>query len=85
MKPPVGRIKKMQSREACDSDAGAFTPWLAQPDNTTVLAGAIGLDLAVENADWHDPRHGILAKVDPSCWVMKTRIHRQKRKPGLAS
>lgn len=38
----------MQLREAWESEAGDFTPWLAQPDNITVLAEAIGLDLQVE-------------------------------------
>lgn len=38
----------MQLREAWVSEAGDFTPWLAQPDNITVLAEAIGLDLEVE-------------------------------------
>jgi hypothetical protein len=35
-------------RDAWESEAGGFTPWLAQQDNITVLAEAIGLDLEVE-------------------------------------
>ena len=31
--PSLGRLERVTLREVWDSEPGAFTPWLAQPDN----------------------------------------------------
>ena len=46
--PAFGRLEKVDLRAAWQSEAGDFTPWLAQPDNIALLGEAIGLELEVE-------------------------------------
>jgi hypothetical protein len=47
-KAPLGRLTKVQLREAWISEPGDFTPWLAQPENMVLLGEAIGIELEVE-------------------------------------
>jgi hypothetical protein len=44
----LGRLEKVELRHAWESEAGHFTPWLAQADNLTLLGEAIGIDLQLE-------------------------------------
>jgi len=41
----LGRLQKVELREAWPNEAQNFTPWLAQPENLTLLGEAIGRDL----------------------------------------
>jgi hypothetical protein len=47
-KPPIGRIKSLPLRDAWESEAIDFTPWLATIENISILGDALGLDLEVE-------------------------------------
>ena len=42
---PLGRLQRVQLREAWPNEAQNFTPWLAQPENLSLLGEAIGCDL----------------------------------------
>ena len=44
MKNPLGKLERIPLRKAWAHEAGEFTPWLAQADNLTLLAEALGLD-----------------------------------------
>ncbi len=44
----LGRLETVDLREVWPSEAGHFTPWLAQPENMASLADAIGLELEIE-------------------------------------
>lgn len=44
----LSRLEKVDLREAWDSEAGAFTPWLAQEENIKLLGDIIGIELEVE-------------------------------------
>lgn len=44
----LGRLERIDLREAWASEAGDFTPWLAQEVNIKLLGDAIGIDLEVE-------------------------------------
>lgn len=46
--PPLGRLEKVPLREYWQNEAYDFTPWLAAPDNVTLLGDAIGIELEVE-------------------------------------
>ena len=43
MKTPLGKLERISLRKAWAHEAGEFTPWLAQPDNLTLLAESLGL------------------------------------------
>ena len=43
--PNLGRLQKVELREAWASEASHFTPWLAQPDNLRLLGETIGIHL----------------------------------------
>jgi len=45
---PLGRLERVDLREVWISEAADFTPWLAQPENLTVLAETVGLELELE-------------------------------------
>jgi hypothetical protein len=45
---PLGRLAKVELREAWISEPGDFTPWLAQAENIVLLGEAIGIELEVE-------------------------------------
>jgi Domain of unknown function (DUF4268) len=40
----LGKLEKVELREAWVTEAGDFTPWLAQPENIQLLGETIGLD-----------------------------------------
>ena len=44
----LGRLQKVELREAWSSEAGDFTPWLAKEENLSLLGEAIGIDLELE-------------------------------------
>lgn len=44
----LGRLNRIDLREVWVSEATDFTPWLAQPDNLTVLGETLGIDLELE-------------------------------------
>lgn len=45
---PLGRLKSVTLREAWQSEAGDFTPWLAEEENIKLLGDTIAIDLEVE-------------------------------------
>lgn len=45
---PMGRLERVDLREAWGTEDGDFTPWLAHEENITLLGDAIGVDLEVE-------------------------------------
>ena len=47
----LGRLQKVDLREAWESEANGFTPWLAQEENLKLLGGAIGIDLELESQE----------------------------------
>jgi hypothetical protein len=44
----LGRLEKVELRQAWTSESTDFTPWLAQEDNLRLLGDAIGVDLELE-------------------------------------
>ncbi|MCM8857391.1 MAG: DUF4268 domain-containing protein [Candidatus Thiodiazotropha sp.] len=44
----LGRLEKVDLRDFWVTEAGDFTPWLAQDENITLLGAAIGIELEVE-------------------------------------
>ena len=50
-KPVLGRLAKVELRDAWVGEATDFTPWLAQPDNVALLGEAIGIELEVESQE----------------------------------
>lgn len=46
--PALGRLQKVELRNAWQSESGDFTPWLAQTENLKLLGEAINLDLELE-------------------------------------
>ena len=44
----LGRLEKVDLREAWVSESSDFTPWLASVENIELLGDAIGLELEVE-------------------------------------
>jgi hypothetical protein len=49
--PSLGRLKKVDLREAWASESSGFTPWLAQADNLKLLGEAIGIELELESQE----------------------------------
>jgi hypothetical protein len=69
----LGRLEKTDLREAWNSEAGDFTPWLAEADNLELLGQAIGIELELEAQEkFVGPfRADILCKdVGSSQWVL---------------
>jgi hypothetical protein len=69
----LGRLEKVDLREVFASEAGDFTPWLAQEENLKLLGEAIGIDLALEaqEKDVGPFRADILCKdVATDSWVL---------------
>jgi hypothetical protein len=52
-KPVLGRLERVELREAWAGEASDFTPWLAQTDNIILLGEAIGIELEVESQEKH--------------------------------
>ncbi|MFI5259078.1 MAG: DUF4268 domain-containing protein [Candidatus Limnocylindrales bacterium] len=50
-RPALGRLAKVELREAWLGEATDFTPWLAQPENVTLLGEAIGIELEIESQE----------------------------------
>lgn len=46
--PPLSRLRQVQIREVWPTEPQHFTPWLALPENLSLLAEAIGLRLELE-------------------------------------
>lgn len=46
--PALGRLEKVELREAWQTESGDFTPWLALEENLKLLGEAINLDLELE-------------------------------------
>lgn len=44
----LGRLEHVSLRDIWKTEAGDFTPWLAQTHNLAILGETIGLDLEVE-------------------------------------
>lgn len=45
---PLGRLNRVDLREAWANEAGDFTPWLARDENMALLGETISIDLEVE-------------------------------------
>ena len=50
-RPSLGRLAKVELRDAWTGEASDFTPWLAQPENISLLGEAIGIELEVESQE----------------------------------
>jgi len=50
-KQPLGRLERVTLRDVWSSEAGDFTPWLAQEENLALLGEAVGLDLELEGVE----------------------------------
>ncbi len=48
---PLGRLQKVELREAWSSESADFTPWLAQEDNLKLLGEAIGIEMELESQE----------------------------------
>lgn len=48
---PLGRLQKVELREAWQSESGDFTPWLAKEENLKLLAETIGIELELESQE----------------------------------
>ncbi|WP_170327953.1 DUF4268 domain-containing protein [Ruegeria arenilitoris] len=44
----LGRLEKVDLREIWQSEPADFTPWLAQPENLSILSETLGIDLEFE-------------------------------------
>jgi hypothetical protein len=70
---PLGRMERVELRDIWTSEASDFTPWLAQPQNLTVLADTLGMDLELEAQEKNvGPfRADILCKdIGSDAWVL---------------
>ncbi|MEX1098586.1 MAG: DUF4268 domain-containing protein [Planctomycetales bacterium] len=47
----MGRLERVDLREAWASEAAGFTPWLARPENIALLGDSIGIGLEVESQE----------------------------------
>jgi hypothetical protein len=50
-KQNLGRLQKVELREAWSSESSDFTPWLAQEENLSLLGDAIGIELELESQE----------------------------------
>lgn len=73
MQKSLGRLERVDLRNIWLSEAAGFTPWLAQPENLSVLAEAVGFELELEAQERNvGPfRADILCKdVETGHWVL---------------
>ncbi len=49
--PKLGRLEKLDLRDAWKNEAGDFTPWLASEENIKLLGDAMNLDLEVQQQE----------------------------------
>ena len=49
--PLLGRLERVELRNAWLGEATSFTPWLATPDNIVLLGEAIGIELEVDSQE----------------------------------
>lgn len=73
MQKTLGRLERVDLRNIWLSEATEFTPWLAQADNLSVLADAVGIELELEAQERNvGPfRADILCKdVETGQWVL---------------
>ncbi len=49
--PSLGRLERVELREAWTSESSHFTPWLAQEENLRLLGEAIGIELELESQE----------------------------------
>lgn len=49
--PTLGQLEEVGLREIWKSEAGDFTPWLAQEENLRLLGETVGLDLELERQE----------------------------------
>ncbi len=47
----LSRLESVDLSKVWQSEPGEFTPWLAKPDNITLLGEALGLELVVESTE----------------------------------
>ncbi len=47
----LGRLQKVELREAWTSESGDFTPWLAKEENLNLLGEAVGIELELESQE----------------------------------
>lgn len=69
----LGRLERVELRNVWKNEAHHFTPWLAQPENLTLLADTLGMELEVEAVEQNvGPfRADILCKdVANGTWVL---------------
>jgi hypothetical protein len=69
----LGRLERVELRDVWLSEASDFTPWLARPENISVLAETIGMELEIEAQEKNvGPfRADILCKdADSDSWVL---------------
>ena len=48
MPPQLGRLERVELRGIWVNEATEFTPWLAKPENLTILGSTLGMDLELE-------------------------------------
>ena len=48
---PLGRLQKVDLREAWSSECADFTPWLAQEENLKLLGETVGIELELESQE----------------------------------
>ena len=48
MTATLGRLEPVELRDIWTSEASEFTPWLAGPENLSVLGETLGIDLELE-------------------------------------
>ena len=46
--PTLGRLERVDLRDIWITEATDFTPWLARPENLTILGESLGIDLELE-------------------------------------
>jgi hypothetical protein len=51
----LGRLARVELRNIWNSEAAAFTPWLAREENLSVLGETLGLELELEAQDLSAP------------------------------